>query len=73
MTGLNREDGSGNGEVGTVVDVLSGTGICGDTDVLDQSGERDEGLDVSVGAKLSALSLGYSEIVRHTKSRCTPG
>ena len=50
MSGLGGEDGGSNGDVGGVRDVLSGTSVGGDTDVLDQGGERDEGLDVCVGA-----------------------
>jgi len=51
VSGLGGEDGSGNGNVGGVRDVLSGTGVGRDTDVLDQGSERDEGLDVCVGAE----------------------
>ena len=51
MSSLSGEDGSGNGDVGGVRDVLSGTGVGGDTNVLDQGSKRDEGLDVSVGAE----------------------
>lgn len=51
MSSLGGEDGSGDGDVGGVRDVLSGTGVGGDTDVLNQGSERDEGLDVCVGAE----------------------
>jgi hypothetical protein len=51
VSSLGGEDGSGNGDVGGVRDVLSGTGVGGDTDVLNQGSERDEGLDVCVRAE----------------------
>lgn len=60
MTSLSGEDGSGNGEVSTVVNVLGGTGVGGDTDVLDQSSEGDEGLDVCVWAEGQRTVLGGS-------------
>lgn len=57
MTSLSREDGSGNGEVSTVINVLGGTGVGGDTDVLDQGSERDERLDVCVWAAGQRITL----------------
>lgn len=42
VSGLGGEDGGGDGEVSAVRDVLSGTGVGRDTDVLDQGSERDE-------------------------------
>ena len=50
MSGLGGEDGGSNGDVGRVRDELSGTGVGGDTNVLEQSSERDEGLDICVWA-----------------------
>jgi hypothetical protein len=58
MTSLSGEDSSGDGEVSTVVNELGGTGVGGNTDVLDQSSERDERLDIGVWAGRSARGNG---------------
>jgi hypothetical protein len=55
VTGLGGEDDGGEGEVRGRGDVLRGTGIGGYSDVLDQSSEGDERLDVGVWAATSAV------------------
>ena len=50
VSGLGRVDCNCGSDVGRGGDVLSGTGVCTDTDVLDHSSERDKRLGVGVGA-----------------------
>ena len=69
MTSLSREDGGGDGEVRAGGNVLGGTGVSGDTDVLDQGSERDEGLDVCVGAENQYESRRHQDGQRTTCTR----
>ncbi len=50
MTSLSGKDDGGDGGVFGGGDVLSGTSIGRDTDVLDHGGEADEGGDIGVRA-----------------------
>ena len=48
VTGLDGQDGAGDGDVGRVRDGVGGTEVSGDTDVLDEVGEGDERGNVGV-------------------------
>jgi len=58
VTSLGREDDGGDGGVLGVGDVLSGTRVGRDTDVLNQSGEPNERLDVGVRAGSTSAEHG---------------
>lgn len=51
VTGLSGENDGSDGKVGGVGDVLGGSGVGADTNVLKNGGEGDEGGDIGVRAK----------------------
>lgn len=72
MSGLGGEDDGGNGDVVGGFDVLGGTGVCRDTNVLNQCREGDERGDIGVwelvlasGDRIVSESTGEeSDVVR---------